>query len=227
MIDQPAYVRASRTAWVMSAALRVVSSVAPLSADGRGGGDHRRAVGRAAQLDLGPPLLARADELGPGVGVLLARARRSRAAPARRRGSRPRGRAPRATSWSHGSVTGSTKANDGSASAKLSAHSAPRRRTCRSRMRCSLPICDQQRLLPLAGGAGERLGGDLGFDPRQLEALGEQLAAVGIEEEQAAGENQQRDQVDREDARGERGRGREGQPFEPPARGFPQPSEKL
>ena len=61
--------RCLRTVWVMSRSLSVISSGGAVG-DRRGGGDDRRPVGRAAELGLGPPGLARVDDLGPGVGLV-------------------------------------------------------------------------------------------------------------------------------------------------------------
>ena len=52
--------------------------------------------------------------------------------------------------------------------------------------------------------AGERFGGDLRFDPRKLVTLVEELLAIAVEVEHAATEQQQRLQIDDQDARGER-----------------------
>ena len=63
---------------------------------------------------------------------------------------------------------------------------------------------EQQRVLPRAGRPGQRLGSNLRLDPGELVAFVEQLGAVGIEVDDPAAQQQQREDVDREDARGER-----------------------
>ena len=59
----------------------------------------------------------------------------------------------------------------------------------------------QQRLLPLAGRPGQRLGSDLRLDPGQLEAFVDQLGAVAVKVEQPAAQHQQGQDVHRQDSR--------------------------
>ena len=182
--------------------------------DRRGGGDHRRAVGSAAQLDLGAALLAGDHDLGPGVGVLRLRL------DVRLRGLRPDQEVDRAVEPAREVLAPRRRHRVLELERRLGEREAVGREVALGIVHAQphalfLADLDQQRLLPLARRSGQRLGRDLGLDPGQLETLVEQLAAVGIEEEQAAGEDQQRDQVDRENAGGERSLGREGDPFEP------------
>ena len=74
---------------------------------------------------------------------------------------------------------------------------------------------DQQRFLPLRGRPGQRFGSDLRFNEGQLEAFVEQLLAIGVDIDDAAAKQHQRQDIDEQDAAGERQAARPAQLLDP------------
>ena len=169
----------------------------------RGRGNHRSAVGGVAFEHHGPPGGARGGDLRPGGSSLYRRVavRRDRRGTERKVHDpveQPRGilQCGIACGIDEGERRRGQRETVG--------------KHCAARVKYPQPqflvLADahQQSVALAWARRDQRVGGDLGFGAGKIETFGQQLLAVAVEVEQAPRHQRQRDNVDRQNARGER-----------------------
>ena len=168
----------------------------------RSGVDHMRAVGRIAQDDLRQAVLTRARQFGPvadivGLGLDIVGQGGGAHHPVE----------PAIEPQCEGALVDFLRAwQDETGRGELEAIRFERAVGAVDPQAQALLLADldQQRFLPLRRRASQRFGSDLRLHQRQLETLVEQLLAIGIDIDDPAAQQHQRQNVDEQDAAGER-----------------------